>query len=163
MIKRPRPNTVLLSVLILFLVCLVSLSVYNTYLYLTKIRSIQNSLIALQGKSSTPGPRGIAGALGFEGPRGLQGYPGPKGDPGSQGLSGVQGAQGMQGTDGSQGSVGPTGPQGEQGAQGNPGADGKQVEFRCDPDNNNYEWRYVGDLNWQVVEPNSNACKSTVL
>lgn len=158
-----KTNNRLLAVLILLILLTVGLAAGNTYIYLSRVKDIQNSLIALEGKSSTPGPQGLAGALGLEGPRGLQGYPGPQGATGSQGVQGSSGIQGEPGIQGAVGAEGPQGPQGEQGPQGDPGANGRQVEFRCDPDNNNYEWRYVGDLGWQLVEANSNACKSSPL
>lgn len=103
---------------------------------------------------SITGPQGIQG---LQGPQGLQGEPGAQGLQGSQGPIGLQGSQGATGA---QGPAGPTGPQGEQGPQGEPGQDGREVEFRCNPANDNYEYRYVGDENWQIIERNSNACKS---
>lgn len=103
---------------------------------------------------------GQAGQMGLQGDRGLQGYPGPKGDTGAQGVSGVQGSTGAQGPQGIQGEQGPSG---GIGPQGEPGANGRETEFRCNPANYNYEWRYVGDDNWHIIEQNSNACKSSPL
>lgn len=104
--------------------------------------------------------------LSVQGPRGLQGYPGIKGDTGamgSQGISGLQGSTGAQGQQGIQGPTGAPGATGDKGDQGQPGANGREVEFRCNPANNDYQYRYVGDDAWQTIQPNSDTCKSTLL
>lgn len=108
------------------------------------------------------GAQGLQGLQGTQGTQGIQGFtiPGPKGDTGTQGPQGTQGTQGVQGDPGATGAQGETG---TQGAQGDPGTNGKQVEFRCDPDNDNYEYRYTGDETWTIIEPNSNTCKSSAL
>lgn len=103
-----------------------------------------------------PGQAGLKGEKGEQGPQGIQGYPGPKGDKGDQGNIGNTGAS-IQGPPGATGATGPQGPQGE---QGEPGQNGREVEFRCNPANDNYEYRYVGDDGWIIIERDSNACKS---
>lgn len=157
--KIPRFN-ILVTILGVILLLSILATAANTYIVLTRFPQLKNAIIAIQNKSSIPGPQGIAGALGLEGPRGLQGYPGPKGDTGPQGIQGITGIQGPQGI---QGPTGPQGPQGEQGPQGQPGANGRETEFRCNPANNDYQYRYVGDDNWQTIQSNSNACKSNPL
>lgn len=47
---------------------------------------------------------------------------------------------------------GPTGNTGEQGAP------GRSPEFQCDSNTHNYQWRYAGDEDWKVLQPNSKAC-----
>lgn len=64
---QPKPNNkILLAILLFFIICSVCLSGYNTYLYLSKIRSIQNALIALQG-SYKSNPQFIKGKDGRNG------------------------------------------------------------------------------------------------
>lgn len=90
---------------------------------------------------------------------------GPVGNPGNMGVQGLQGGKGDTGPIGPQGETGPqgpVGPQGIQGDQGPAGADGQPgqtPEFRCH--NGNYQWRNVGDDNWQTLEKNSQACQAT--
>lgn len=126
-------------------------------------KRLRNQITAEVTSHVKSGEKGAKGANGISitGPRGLQGYPGPKGDTGAQGAMGVQGTVGVQGSQGIQGSTGQQGETGQTGAQGEPGADGRQTEFRCDPENNDYEYRYVGDDGWIIIERNSNACKSS--
>ncbi len=112
-------------------------------------------------KPATPAPV-IRNFIGEQGPQGLsvqgpQGYSGAQGIQGIQGVKGDIGPQGPIGATGSQGSVGMQGPQGDQGPVGATGQDGRQVEFRC-ATNHNYQWRYVGDEDWQNIQKNSLAC-----
>lgn len=97
---------------------------------------------------SVQGQPGFQGIQGVQGIQGLQGVPGPQG---VQGERGVTGATGLQGAQGIQGNPGPVG------APGEPGQDGKTPEFRCY--NGDYQWRYVGDEDWQTLEANSKACQ----
>lgn len=105
------------------------------------------------------------GAQGNKGDMGEAGLTvqGPKGDTGTQGIQGIAGVQGAQGFQGAQGQTGATGPQGAKGDPGQPGQPGREVEFRCDPDTHDYEYRYVGDEGWTIIQPDSNTCKSTPL
>jgi len=119
-----------------------------------RLRDQFNSQIA--NIKTREGPAGLKGDKGDTGPQGPQGFPGPKGDKGDQGNIGNTGSS-IQGPPGATGATGPQGPQGE---QGEPGQDGREVEFRCNPDNDNYEYRYVGDDNWRIIERDSKACKS---
>lgn len=123
------------------------------------VEILKNEIASVKTQKGDPGQKGESG-ISIRGAQGVQGYPGPKGDTGAQGLQGSQGVQGppgIQGPSGSQGATGPVGPQGE------PGANGRETEFRCDPSNDNYQWRYVGDDTWTNIEQNSNACKSSPL
>lgn len=105
------------------------------------------------------GQQGIAGPSGesIQGPQGIQGTQGVQGPVGA---TGAQGPLGQTGATGETGSVGPQGMVGPQGTPGDPGADGRSTEFRCNPKNHSYEWRYVGDDSWQTLQKNSLACQS---
>lgn len=103
---------------------------------------------------------GAQGPIGQPGTQGLQGTPGPQGLQGEQGEIGLQGQRGSQGPKGDTGATGLQGPRGAEGPQGEPGQDGREVEFRCNPANDNYEYRYAGDDNWRIIEQDSNTCKS---
>lgn len=143
-------------------IALIILSLLNFYLVIFTHNAQYPSLIPIAGK---PGTQGLKGEPGNSGQMGIS-VTGLKGDTGLQGAQGVQGLQGAVGTQGPQGTPGDTGsqgPAGPPGGQGEPGQNGRQVEFRCDPANNDYEYRYVGDNNWTIIERDSNACKSTPL
>lgn len=112
----------------------------------TKPAPIVKNYIGQQGK---PG-LSVKGDPGVQGTQGLQGL---QGEPGIQGVAGVAGPKGDTGATGAQGIQGDQGPAGEK------GADGRTPEYRCNPKNHNYEWRYVGDDNWQVLQKNSKTCQ----
>ncbi len=157
-----KQKRVVILAIILTLV-LLGLNAYGLY-YLIYNRGQVETRLKQQLTSDVANIKpGANGHTGLTGDKGLQGYPGPKGDTGEQGLQGNMGLQGSTGSQGIQGEQGPTGPQGPQGDQGQPGADGRQVEFRCDPANNDYEYRYQGDDGWIIIQRNSNACKSSPL
>lgn len=73
----------------------------------------------------------------------------PKPQNGVNGLNGqsIVGAQGVPGSS-MQGPPGPVGPQGE------PGVPGRQIELRYNIVKQETEWRYTGDLGWQVLVQN---------
>ncbi len=102
------------------------------------------------GKQGNPGisVQGNPGVQGFQGVQGIQGLQGVQGETGAQGVTGATGAQGIQGIQGETGASG---------VPGDPGQPGQSPEFRCF--NGNYQWRYVGDDNWQTLEANSKACQ----
>lgn len=56
------------------------------------------------------------------------------------------------------GPQGPEGPQGNTGEPGEPGAPAREIELRHNDVENRTEWRYVGELNWQVL---MNDCEIT--
>jgi hypothetical protein len=84
---------------------------------------------------------------------------GSNGKDGKSPIKGIDYTDGVNGQNGSNGADGKDGV-GQKGDPGQPGQPGRETEFRCNPDNDNYEWRYVGDDSWQIIQPNSNACKS---
>lgn len=110
------------------------------------ITTVEN-LIGQNGKDgqSIQGPQGPSG---YSPVKGVDYFDGATGATGLTGVQGIQGEQGLQGV------------QGDTGAQGDPGTPGQNPEFRCNPKNHNYEWRYVGDDTWQVLQKNSQACYS---
>jgi len=97
-----------------------------------------DSTIGIQGLQ---GDRGSAGYTPIKGIDYSDGKDGLKGEPGPIGPQGIQGVQGVQG---------------DQGTTGATGQDGKTPEFRCfDGD---FQWRYVGDEDWQTLMDKSKAC-----
>lgn len=157
-----KHNKLLTLALVLALI-LLAVTGYGLFYTLTHQNDVEqrlkNQIASVKKEKGDTGEKGDSG-IGITGSRGLQGYPGPKGDTGVQGVEGITGPQGNQGI---QGPIGPTGPAGEQGPQGNTGQSGREPEFRCDPESDNYQWRYVGDDTWTNIEQNSNACKSSPL
>lgn len=152
----------LLTVALILALILLSITGYGLFYSITHKDDVEQRLKnQLSTEVSHIKPvNGSNGQMGIQGDRGLQGYPGPKGDTGAQGSQGLQGSTGIQGEQGIQG---PVGPQGEQGSQGQPGTDAREVEFRCEPDTHNYQYRYVGDEGWTNIQENSNTCKSTLV
>lgn len=159
-----KGNNRLFVVLIILIVLLVGVIAGNMYVYTTRIKEIQNSLLALQESKAQPGPQGTNGFNGLRGEQGLQGPTGSQGIQGIQGTAGLQGVQGVQGLQGDTGPIGPAGPPGQQGAQGQDGADGKTPQIRCDEDKNQWEIRYADDENWQIMNNengNPTPCKGS--
>lgn len=78
-----------------------------------------------------------------------------KGLPGNDGKDGRDGIDGNNGTSGLNGSQGPVGPKGDTGAAGKDGATGPEgrpgrtIFTRLNPLNNEWECKYLGDLEWQ--------------
>jgi len=89
------------------------------------------------------GEKGEQGIKGEKGDDGRDGQQGPVGQPGPQGFQGLMGIQGEKGDKGDKGDTG------EQGVPGEPGQPGRSPEFRCNQESANFEWRYVGDEDWQ--------------
>lgn len=114
--------------------------------------------IALHNPKGNSYPRviiekGASGPAGTVGSTGLQGQPGISVQ-GPQGTQGVQGTSGVSVTPDELASavstylqVNPPSP----GAQGDPGTAGAQVELRVNPGTKNLEWRYDGQLTWQIL------------
>lgn len=129
----PAKHSVLIWILLLILI---ALSALNIYLLIHRPIITQFSI----GQKGDAGGQGIQGEQGLQGIQGVAGQPGVKGDTGPQGPQGIQGPQGVQGLPGAQGTQGPPG---------DPGQPGRSTEFRCNQQTANFEWRYVGDDNWQ--------------
>lgn len=159
--KTRRHNAYVLGVvLILSLLCL--LGIVLTYLA-KPVPTINNYV----GKPGAPG----LSVTGPQGPSGIQGVSGLS----VQGPTGPQGSQGIAGANASDAQVvgavssylqtnpPAAGAQGDQGPTGDPGQNGRDPEFRCNPSNHDYEWRYVGDEDWQTLQKNSRACYQAVL
>lgn len=147
-------NRGLLAILVILIAIVIALAAGNTYVYLSRVKQIQNSIIALQEAKSQGGPQGQQGPSGIVGQQGIQGPIGLQGIQGTAGVQGVQGVQGEKGDTGDIGPVGPQGPQGDLGPQGTPGqdgADGKTPQIRCDTERNEWEIRYSDNDNWQVM------------
>lgn len=151
----------LFLIVLILVIILLGVTGYTLYYLINNRQDIENKLQSQinnqvsqikvpTGKQGSVGPQGLS-IQGAKGERGLQGEQGPIGKTGPQGPQGIQGVQGPQGI------------QGEKGDQGEPGANGRETEFRCNPDNDNYEYRYIGDDNWIIIQRNSNACKSSPL
>lgn len=166
--RRPTNLKLMWAVIILWIVS--NIAVITLYLFFPRQdpeiqRLIKEYAAQLEQFKREKGylPDTVMGPLGPIGPSGDKGEKGDTGLQGPQGVMGLQGTMGLQGPEGPmgpQGETGATGPQGEQGPQGEPGQNGREVEFRCNPANNNYEYRYVGDDNWHIIQRNSEACQS---
>lgn len=110
----------------------------------------------IQNYVGQPGQAGQPGDT-ITGPQGPAGYTPVKGLDYSDGAQGPKGDTGVSGPQGTTGATGESG-QSIQGPPGDTGPAGKSPEFRCH--NGNYQWRYVGDDDWQNLQKNSLACQS---
>lgn len=147
---RRHNRKILGLVFILFLLCLlgVGVSYFSKPQVKNYIGKNGSNGISIKGDLGNQGLQGVQGVQGLQGTQGIQGITGSQGQPGVQGATGMVGAQGEPGI---------------QGIPGENGQDGKTPEFRCNPKNHDYEWRYVGDEDWQTLETNSQACYQVVL
>lgn len=70
---------------------------------------------------------------------------------GVNGKDGVNGTNGTTGATGKTGSVGVAGAQGSPGPQGEPGATGKSIQLRYNATKAQIEYRYDGDITWNIL------------
>lgn len=149
-IRRHNRAIWLVLILLLLLTCI------GVALSLMAKPTVVKNYIGKQGAPgiSVIGPEGPQGLQGIQGLQGEQGPPGP-GPTASQIADAV--AAYLQGNPPPAGPQGPPGIQGDQGATGATGQDGKSPEFRCY--NGDYQWRYVGDEDWQTLQEKSKACQ----
>lgn len=145
--RKLRNHLRLLWVFLALLVLLCAINIALTYT--KKASTVVENFVGEQGKTgqTVVGPQGPAGYTPIKGIDYFDGTPGTAGVQGIQGIQGETGSQGTQGNDGETGAQGPA---------------GKSPEFRCSPNNHNYQWRYVGDEDWQTLQKNSQACQSAL-
>lgn len=134
-------------IVLLVLVILTGISIVKTYR--DKSEPTVNNYVGERGPVGDAG-QSIQGPQGFQG---VQGVPGPQGEKGETGSQGTQGETGLQGEQGIQG---------EQGPPGEPGQPAREVEFRCSP-NGHYEYRYVSEMSWTLIQKNSKVCQESIL
>lgn len=148
--KQVRGVWVVVIVLFALLIASMALTYFSP-----KVATITNYI----GQKGEMGENGQT-VEGPQGPQGPAGYTPIKGVDYVDGPIGAQGATGAMGPTGAQGAVGPQGIQGDQGPVGDKGDDGKTPEFRCH--SGDYQWRYVGDEDWQTLKKNSAVCQSAL-